>query len=93
MLVDHVREPLLSTRRPISRLVVFAALAAALALAGCGRKGPLDAPPSAAIEGQATAAPAAAPLPGRQPGVTSEGQAIAPPGQKRSIPPLDWLID
>ena len=93
MLVDHVREPLLSTCRPTSRLVVFAALAAVLALAGCGRKGPLDAPPSAAIEAPATAAPASAPLPRRQPGVTSEGQAIAPPGPKRSIPPLDWLID
>jgi len=31
------------------RLAAFAALGAALALAGCGRKGPLDAPPSAAI--------------------------------------------
>jgi predicted small lipoprotein YifL len=31
------------------RLAAFAALAAALALGGCGRKGPLDPPPSAAI--------------------------------------------
>jgi predicted small lipoprotein YifL len=31
------------------RLVAFAALAAVLALGGCGRKGPLDPPPSAAI--------------------------------------------
>jgi predicted small lipoprotein YifL len=77
----------------ISRLTVFGALAAALALAGCGRKGPLDAPPSAALEAPAASAPASAPLPGRQPGVTPEGQAIAPPGPKRSIPPLDWLID
>jgi predicted small lipoprotein YifL len=31
------------------RLAAVAALAAALALGGCGRKGPLDPPPSAAI--------------------------------------------
>ena len=31
------------------RLAAFAALGAALALGGCGRKGPLDPPPSAAI--------------------------------------------
>jgi predicted small lipoprotein YifL len=35
--------------RQLLRLAAFAALGAALALAGCGRKGPLDAPPSAAI--------------------------------------------
>jgi predicted small lipoprotein YifL len=35
--------------RTALRLAAFAALAAALALGGCGRKGPLDPPPSAAI--------------------------------------------
>jgi predicted small lipoprotein YifL len=35
--------------RLLVRLAVFAALGAALALGGCGRKGPLDPPPSAAI--------------------------------------------
>jgi predicted small lipoprotein YifL len=35
--------------RSALRLAAFAALAAALALGGCGRKGPLDPPPSAAI--------------------------------------------
>jgi predicted small lipoprotein YifL len=35
--------------RAALRLAAFAALAAALALGGCGRKGPLDPPPSAAI--------------------------------------------
>jgi predicted small lipoprotein YifL len=35
--------------RLLVRLAAFAALGAALALGGCGRKGPLDAPPSAAI--------------------------------------------
>jgi len=31
------------------RLAAFAALAVALALGGCGRKGPLDPPPSAVV--------------------------------------------
>jgi predicted small lipoprotein YifL len=34
------------SRRLLPRLAVFAALVAALALAGCGRKGPLDPPPA-----------------------------------------------
>jgi predicted small lipoprotein YifL len=35
--------------RSVLRLAAIAALGAALALGGCGRKGPLDPPPSAAI--------------------------------------------
>jgi len=35
--------------RTALRLAALVALAAALALGGCGRKGPLDPPPSAAI--------------------------------------------
>jgi predicted small lipoprotein YifL len=35
--------------RSVLRLAAFAALAAALTLGSCGRKGPLDPPPSAAI--------------------------------------------
>ena len=35
--------------RSARRLAAFVPLAAALALGGCGRKGPLDAPPAAAI--------------------------------------------
>ena len=35
--------------RPLLRLAALAVLAAALALGGCGRKGPLDPPPSASI--------------------------------------------
>jgi predicted small lipoprotein YifL len=63
----------------------LAALAAALTLAGCGRKAGLDAPPMAAAgdlqsNGQPAAAPAAA------------GKPVAPPADKRKTP-LDWLID
>jgi predicted small lipoprotein YifL len=35
--------------RTVLRLAALVALAAALGLGGCGRKGPLDPPPSAAI--------------------------------------------
>ena len=35
--------------RTVLRLAAFAVLGVALALGGCGRKGPLDPPPSAAI--------------------------------------------
>ena len=35
--------------RSLLRLAAFAALAAALGLAGCGRKGGLDPPPSASV--------------------------------------------
>jgi predicted small lipoprotein YifL len=35
--------------RTALRLAAFAALAAALVLGGCGRKGPLDPPPSAMV--------------------------------------------
>jgi predicted small lipoprotein YifL len=87
--------------RSLSRLAVLGALAAALAVTGCGRKGPLDAPPSAALDAPVAPAPgvfapagAAAKIPSdKQARVTPEGQALAPPGQKKPIPPLDWLID
>jgi predicted small lipoprotein YifL len=42
--------------RPFLRLAVIGALAAALGLAGCGRKGPLDPPPAAAAPGGQPAA-------------------------------------
>jgi predicted small lipoprotein YifL len=83
--------------RLIARLAVLGALAAALTVAGCGRKGPLDAPPSAAIDAPASAAPAAAAgtqVPsGQQARVTHEGQALAPPGEKKPVPLLDWLLN
>jgi predicted small lipoprotein YifL len=40
--------------RPFFRLAVIGALAASFALGGCGRKGPLDPPPSALAGGHAT---------------------------------------
>ena len=43
------------TNRLFSRIVLVGALAAALAAGGCGRKGPLDAPPGGAAADQTTA--------------------------------------
>jgi hypothetical protein len=67
------------------------ALVAALALAGCGRKGGLDPPPMAA------AGDAQAPPPGATAASPSDGRPVQPPSQ---TPPatkqktfLDWLID
>lgn len=52
---------MIRTDRLFPRLVLMGALAAALAVGGCGRKGPLDAPPGGAAAvsqtGQATTGP------------------------------------
>ncbi|HEY2134690.1 MAG TPA: lipoprotein [Xanthobacteraceae bacterium] len=70
--------------RRLGRLAVIAALGAAFALAGCGRKGPLDPPPSAAI---------APPPPSNQPslGETNDpnmtGFVRPPPATKTVAPP------
>jgi len=71
------------------RIATVGALASALALTGCGRKGPLDAPPSAAISEPATDA-----QPNSAAGIGPDGKPIAPPpsGSKRWTP-LDVLLD
>jgi predicted small lipoprotein YifL len=67
-------------------LPVCAALAAALVVSGCGRKGGLDAPPSASVAGQAI----------DEPGIASrDGGAGGLPmikGPNKRIP-LDALLD
>ncbi len=47
--------------RIVLRLVLVAALGATVALAGCGRKGPLDPPPAAVVDGAPADGPPAAP--------------------------------
>jgi len=47
--------------RTVLRLALIAALGAAIALAGCGRKGPLDPPPAAVVDGAPANGPPAAP--------------------------------
>lgn len=84
----------------IPRLAAMAALIAALGLAACGRKGPLDAPPA----GLADPAPVASAAPvqpqaqeerslfGDPTQRSSATAPVAPKGQKKSIP-LDVLLD
>jgi predicted small lipoprotein YifL len=91
--------------RPFLRLAVIGALFAALGLAGCGRKGPLDPPPGASVADQpvapglmsATGSRAqATPIGGQanrdNPGVGPDGQPLAPAGPNKRIP-LDVLLN
>lgn len=83
------------------RLAVIGAFA--LALAACGRKGPLDPPPSAAVPSPPPAASPGLMSPvggspiGQTPtssdtGFSSSGRPQAPRGEKKSIP-LDVLLN
>ena len=85
------------------RLPVIAALAASLALAACGRKGPLDPPPGASLEGEPQAnmpdlmssnrsTPIGGQAQGGNAGVGPDGQPLAPKGPKKQIP-LDVLLN
>jgi predicted small lipoprotein YifL len=64
------------------RLAAIGALAAAVLLTGCGRKGPLDPPPSASAQ----------PAEPEQLQVDAEGRPVAPRGQKKRFF-ADWLLD
>ena len=72
--------------RPIAVAPVVVLGILALALAGCGRKGPLDAPPSAAITQPAGAAAS------ETAAVDADGRPMAPPGKKDKLP-IDWILD
>ena len=79
------------------RVGMIGALAAALLLAGCGRKGPLDLPPNTnALQAGApvppTADPNAPPARGMAKDFDEEGKPIAPAGPKASSF-LDWLLN
>ena len=85
------------------RLALIGVLAAALGLAACGRKGPLDPPPGASLEGVAQpVAPRLISNKGVQPigsepdddnpGVDENGRARAPQGPKKRIP-LDNILN
>jgi predicted small lipoprotein YifL len=90
------------------RAGMIGALAVALLLAGCGRKGPLDPPPGSGLQ---SGAPVQAPPPAAGPaGLTGpgglagppvrgarqdfdeNGRPIAPPGEKKHFF-LDWLLN
>ena len=69
------------------RFAVLGVLVATLGLAGCGRKGGLDAPPMAAAgDLEASGQPAPGPTPG------AASKPVSPPAEKRKTF-LDWLID
>ena len=85
--------------RPLFRLALAGALAASFALAGCGRKGPLDPPPGASLEGvpqanmpdlmsdKGNTGPIGGQAKGGYTGVDENGQPLAPKGpQKRIFP-------
>lgn len=76
------------TRRSCVRIAAAGCLAA-LVLAGCGRKGPLDPPPGAWVT------PQGMPMhreDGTQQRATDENGNPVASGPKRRIP-ADWLID
>ncbi len=87
--------------RPLFRLALIGALAASAGLTACGRKGPLDAPPGASLQGEpqvhipgltstnTNAAPIGSQPTGNNPGVAADG---APKGAKKHIP-LDVLLN
>ncbi len=84
------------------RLALIGVLAVALGLAACGRKGPLDPPPGASLEGVAQPnAPNLITNKGgsigstydpNNPGVDENGKPLAPKGPVKRIP-LDTLLN
>jgi predicted small lipoprotein YifL len=77
-----------SAGSPFLRFAIFAALFGALAVAGCGRKGGLDPPPTSMVDQTAVAQPGP-----NGPQVAPDGTApVVPPGQRKRTP-LDWLLD
>jgi predicted small lipoprotein YifL len=89
-------------RRPFLRLALIGALATSFALAACGRKGPLDPPPSASAAGEQVepvGEPVGEPITtSRGPVTTSrgpvgpDGRPIAPGMPNKRIP-LDVLLN
>ena len=82
-------------------LAVISVLAAAFALGGCGRKGPLDPAPGAA--GSPPPKPASAgfglsPIatpeaPAEPAAFNAEGKPVAPAKAPKKRLPMDWLIE
>jgi predicted small lipoprotein YifL len=88
-MLQPIREPALT--RSLKVLALMGALAAALAVSGCGRKGPLDPPPGG---WNLPPGPRATDVSNRPapPAYDEQGKPIAPTGPKRQTP-ADWLID
>ena len=83
--------------RPLFRLALIGALAASLGLAACGRKGPLDPPPGASLEGEPQAnmpdlMSSSRGAPRATTEVGPDGQPLQPKGPKKRIL-LDGLLN
>ncbi len=78
--------------RPLARFAVVAALAAALGLTACGRKGPLDPPPAASVTGEQTVTTGDEPRAPNRPILGPDGKPIAPGLTNKRIP-LDVLLN
>jgi len=86
-----------------AHLAVIGALAAAFALAGCGRKGPLDPPPGAASTTSekkqgSQQKNAVNPIGSRENtedsgGFDADGRPVAPANAPKKRLPMDWLLD
>jgi len=79
------------------RIALIGVLAAALPLAGCGRKGPLDPPPGGSQLGSVgvktpVSGRTAPPPKEKPPEYDEDGRPIIPEGQKKKLF-LDWLIE
>jgi predicted small lipoprotein YifL len=77
-----------SSNRALARMAVVGALIAALGLAGCGRKGGLDLPPSAA-----TSEPVAPGDPKQASAIGPDGKPAAPRTGPKTPTILDWLVE
>ena len=87
------------SRLALSHLALIGVLAATLGLAACGRKGPLDLPPSSSLAGDEQAGPSgplASPIGGEtksgNSGIGPDGKPVLPPGPNKRIP-LDVLLN
>jgi predicted small lipoprotein YifL len=72
----------------VMRIAVFAVLFGALAVAGCGRKGGLDPPPTSVADQNAVAQSG----PGGADAAPGSNAPATTPGQRKRTP-LDWLLD
>jgi len=98
VMVREISEPAVSRpNRSSFLLAVIGALALALPLSACGRKGPLDPPPGGSrLDGGAIRTPVTRkgvdPVQDKPPEYDENGRPIAPTGPRKKLP-ADWLID
>lgn len=79
------------SNRPFTCLALIGVAVAALTLAGCGRKGPLDPPPGASLAQPAAAETAAAPS--NEPLFPGQTRENALPQAKPSDPNKKFFLD